>query len=38
MVHYGRDYAGNQPWIGFHDEMFPQNIDNGEDWSFLTGL
>lgn len=38
MVRYGRDYAGKQPWIGFHDDMFPQDTDNGEDWSFLAGL
>lgn len=38
MVRYARDYAGQQPWIGFHDDMFPQDTDNGEDWSFLAGL
>jgi hypothetical protein len=38
MVRYARDYAGRQPWIGFHDDMFPQDTDNGEDWSFLAGL
>lgn len=38
MVRYARDYAGRQPWIGFHDDMFPQDTDNGEAWSFLAGL
>lgn len=38
MVRYARDYAGRQPWIGFHDDMFPQDTDNGKDWSFLAGL
>ena len=38
MVRYARDYAGKQPWIGFHDDMFPQDTDNGQDWSFLAGL
>ncbi len=38
MVRYGRDYAGKQPWIGFHDDMFPEDTDNGQDWSFLSGL
>jgi hypothetical protein len=38
MVRYGRDYAGKQSWIGFHDDMFPQDTDNGTDWSFLAGL
>lgn len=38
MVRYARAYAGKQSWIGFHDDMFPQDTDNGEDWSFLAGL
>ena len=38
MVRYARDYAGQQPWIGFHDDMFPEDTDNGKDWSFLAGL
>ncbi len=38
MVRYARDYAGGQPWIGFHDDMFPEDTDNGKDWSFLSGL
>lgn len=38
MVRYSRDYAGKQAWIGFHDDMFPQDTDNGKDWSFLAGV
>jgi hypothetical protein len=38
MVRYARDYAGQQDWIGFHDDMFPEDTDNGKDWSFLSGL
>lgn len=38
MVRYARGYAGAQDWIGFHDDMFPQDVDNGQDWSFLAGL
>lgn len=38
MVRYARDYAGQQTWIGFHDDMFPEDTDNGKDWSFLAGL
>ncbi len=38
MVRYARDYAGKQPWIGFHDDMFPEDTDNGKDWGFLAGL
>lgn len=38
MVRYARDYAGRQDWIGFHDDMFPEDTDNGLDWGFLAGL
>lgn len=38
MVRYARGYAGQQDWIGFHDDMFPEDTDNGQDWSFLAGL
>lgn len=38
MVRYARDYAGQQDWIGFHDDMFPEDTDNAMDWGFLAGL
>lgn len=38
MVRYARGHAGRQDWIGFHDDMFPEDTDNGKDWSFLAGL
>lgn len=38
MVRYAKAYAGTQDWIGFHDDMFPEDTDNGKDWSFLAGL
>jgi len=38
MVRYARGHAGKQDWLGFHDDMFPQDTDNGQDWSFLAGL
>ncbi|WP_442483798.1 DUF4832 domain-containing protein [Aeoliella sp. SH292] len=38
MVRYARGYAGQQEGIGFHDDMFPEDTDNGKDWSFLAGL
>ncbi|WP_435021493.1 DUF4832 domain-containing protein [Tundrisphaera sp. TA3] len=38
MARYARDAAGDQPWLGFHDDMFPDDTDNGHDWSFLAGL
>lgn len=38
MARTARGYAGRQEWIGFHDDMFPEDTDNGQDWSFLAGL
>ncbi len=38
MVRYARDDAGRQPWLGFHDDLFPEDTDKGHDWSFLAGL
>lgn len=38
MVRYATGYAGEQEWIGFHDDMFPEDTDNGKDWSFLSGI
>jgi hypothetical protein len=38
MARYAKGYAGRQDWLGFHDDMFPEDTDNGEDWSFLAGL
>ena len=30
--------AGRRPWLGFHDDMFPEDTDNGQPWSFLAVL
>lgn len=38
MARYARGHAGKQDWLGFHDDLFPQDTDNGRDWSFLAGL
>jgi hypothetical protein len=38
MVRYARDFAGEQNWIGFHDDLFPQDTDNGRAWSFLAKI
>jgi Domain of unknown function (DUF4832) len=38
MARYARGDAGRQPWLGFHDDLFPEDSDNGHDWSFLAGL
>lgn len=38
MVRYPSEHAARQEWIGFHDDMFPEDTDNGEKWSFLAKL
>ncbi len=38
MARYARDHAAAQPWLGFHDDMFPEDTDNGQAWSFLSGI
>lgn len=38
MVRYARGHPGQQDWIGFHDDMFPEDTDNGKDWSFLAAV
>jgi hypothetical protein len=35
MARTARDYAGEQPWIGFHDDLFPEDTDGTEGWKFL---
>ena len=38
MARYARDDAGTRDWLGYHDDMFPEDTDNGHDWSFLAGI
>ena len=38
MARLARDDPGRQPWLGFHDDMFPEDTDNGQDWSFLAAM
>lgn len=38
LARYAKDDAGTRDWLGFHDDMFPEDTDNGQDWSFLAGL
>ncbi|CAN5906226.1 hypothetical protein BH23PLA1_BH23PLA1_29940 [soil metagenome] len=30
--------AAEPAWIGYHDDMFPQDTDNGHAWSFLAKM
>jgi hypothetical protein len=38
MARYARGHAGSQPWLGFHDDLFPEDTDNGHDGSFLAAM
>ena len=38
MARYPRGYASVPKWLGFHDDMFPADTQNGTDWAFLTKL
>ncbi|CUU35149.1 MAG: DUF4832 domain-containing protein [Armatimonadetes bacterium] len=31
-------YLGQHPWLGYHDDMFPEDTDGGEAWHFLPTL
>jgi hypothetical protein len=35
MTRYPGNYAGTLPWIGFFDDMFPEDTDGPEEWKFL---
>lgn len=38
MNRYPSGYAGRQRWLGFFDDMFPEDTDGKEDWQFLPRL
>ena len=38
MARYADGLPGEYPAMGFHDDMFPEDTDNGKDWSFLERL
>jgi hypothetical protein len=35
MTRYPAGPAGKDPWIGFFDDMFPEDTDGSEEWKFL---
>jgi hypothetical protein len=35
MARYAQDYTGKQPWLGFHDDYFPEDTGDEKDWHFL---
>ncbi len=38
MARVARDDAGRRDWLGYHDDMFPADTDNGQPWSFLARI
>ncbi|HXT57874.1 MAG TPA: DUF4832 domain-containing protein [Pirellulales bacterium] len=38
MARNPADYAGKQIWLGFHDDMLPEDTDGPEGWKFLPRL
>lgn len=38
MNRYPAGYGGRQRWLGFFDDMFPEDTDGKEDWQFLPRL
>ena len=38
MARYADGPPGEYPAMGFHDDMFPEDTDNGKEWSFLERL
>lgn len=38
MARYAKGEPGKQPWLGFHDDYFPEDTGDKEDWHFLRGM
>ena len=38
MTRYPDGFAGKQPWLGFFDDMFPEDTDGPEPWQFLPKM
>lgn len=38
MARYAGGYAGKQPWLGFFDDLFPEDTDGPEGWEFLPQM
>ena len=38
MARYADGVLAKYKGIGFHDDMFPEDTDNGENWSFLARM
>lgn len=38
MARYAKGYPGKQPWLGFHDDFFPEDTGDEKDWYLLYGM
>ena len=38
MTRYPDGFAGTQSWMGFFDDMFPDDTDGKDDWKFLPKM
>ncbi|MBC8139016.1 MAG: DUF4832 domain-containing protein [Fibrella sp.] len=38
MARYAKDEPGKQPWLGYHDDYFPEDTGDEENWHFLRGM
>jgi len=38
MARYAKGYPGAQPWLGFHDDFFPEDTGDEKDWYLLYGM
>lgn len=38
MARTATAYLGRQPWLGYHDDMIPEDTLGPEDWKFLPNL
>lgn len=38
MARYAHSYPGQQDWLGFHDDYFPEDTGEEQEWYFLRNL
>jgi hypothetical protein len=38
MGRYASGELGTEPWLGYHDDLFPADSDGPEDWRFLPRM
>lgn len=38
MARYATGHPGKQPWLGYHDDYFPEDTGDEKDWYLLYGM